>query len=247
MINRADVKPDNEMCAEAIATDRVETQPTFDDLRRLAQHARMRPLIEQRKDRIAPSPWKFEPDSKYHRDHDTLMMCNRLTDMFAEPDGITPFQGWMRMILEDAFCVGGTAIFLHRGTEKVFFRLMDFAGIGLIRDQHGNAPLVGAPFAAQMIGEEPFLLGEKELLYAVRHPIAGRVYGGTKLEMVAALEHAESGNVLKESKDGAMFRVFEPLIGPVDEDREWIAEQVIDKLVARVFGETHCKFRWKVL
>ena len=229
-----------------IATDRVETQPTFDDLRRMAQHARMRPLIEQRKDRIAPAPWKFEPDSRYHRDHDTMMMCNRLTEMFAEPDGITPFQNWLRILLEDAFVLCGTSVYIHRGSEKVFFRLMDFASVGLIRDQHGNQPPLGAPFAAQMVGDEPILLTVTELLYAVRHQREGMVYGESKLEMIAALEHTESQNMLKESKDGAIFRVFEPLIGPVEEDREWVATQVIDKLVERVFGETHCRFRWKV-
>lgn len=229
-----------------IVLDRVTTQPTFNDLRQMAQHPRLRPLIDQRKDRIAPAPWAFEAESKYLRDHDTIQMCNRLRDMFAEPDGITPFQNWVRIALEDMFVVGAPAVFIYRGIDKVFFRLIDAASIGLVRDENGKEPPLGTPFAAQMTGDEPVFMTDRELLYAIRHPHKGTVYGESLIERVAAREHEAAQSVLKESKDGAIFHVFEPLIGSVDEDREWFATQVIDKLVERVFGETNCRFRWNV-
>ena len=240
-----------------ISWERVNEPPTFGDLRRMAHHARLRPLLDQRKSRIAPAPWGFEAESKYHSGPEVTQMRNRLQDIFSAPDGVKPFQDWMNMLLEDMMVIGAVSVFIHRPdvaeaatqvsntTSRPYFRLMDPASIGLLVDDKLQPPPMG-PFAMQMTADEPIALTPDHVLYVKRWPVEGRVYSASIIEHLAANEHQNGALVLRESRDRAIFNTFEPVLGDVAPDREWVAEKVIDELVRRVFGETHCRFRWKV-
>ena len=252
----------------SIHMERVQQGPTFNDLRKMSRHERLRPLIEQRKDRIYAAPWKFEPESRYWRGSDTIQMSRRLTEVFAEPDGLIPFQKWLRIVLEDVFVVDAVAVYIEKRafkkplsevfpdgisetTIRPYFRLIDPSTIALIVDQFGNRPVYTAehpvPFAVQATDDEPVFFSEKELYHGIRHDRRkdGWLWGKSKIEQVAALEYECSQMVLKESKDKAMFGVFEPLIGDTAGDLDWL-EEMINGIVMQCYGETHCRFRWLV-
>lgn len=241
----------------AIATDRIENSPTFDELRAMAQNKNLRGMIEQRKDRICFQEWMITPvDSCGSRMEHMLDYRKRdsIEERLTDPDGLHPFSAWLRLLVEDLLVLDAMSVFIMRDELRQVKRLMplDSAMILLLVDGSGEPAKLPAPFAVQVsvdkASKEPgalnyYLMTARDMVYGVKNRTHRPVYGYSAIEQIGSNEWENSQRVIPDPS--AIFTVFEPLLGDTASDLRHI-EKYLTRVIDQGWPNSGYEFRFKV-
>ena len=192
----------------------------FGDLRALADSLPvLRAVIETRKDQIAALPWTLRavPDEGLtkRKQAQSVTPAQRavvadLKAFLRRPDGCTPFDTWMRSILEDMLVIDAACIYPRPTLGGGLYSLdvIDGATIKPLIDETGRRPEPPEPAYQQILkGVVAADFTSEELLYLPRNVRSSRIYGFSPVEQivmtinialrrdVAVLEHYRSGTV----------------------------------------------------
>lgn len=172
---------------------------TFQQMRNLADGSYLiRIIIEKVKDRIAAKPWHLklkskpgEADAATRERSANDPRIQKLTELFAIPDGEHTWQKWIRAILEDMIVIDAPAIYLQRNRGGEIIRLIatDGATINRIIKLDGTTPQPeDGPAYQQIIKGIPSCdLALNELLYVPRNFRTHKLFGYGPVEQLIVL------------------------------------------------------------
>lgn len=172
---------------------RRDTGIEFQTLRNFAYYYDiLRMIIEQRKDEIVTYSWTIGPTDDAMKvlgdddDAKTVLTTRAAaaTKFLKYPDGRTPWNTWLRAVIEDIFVLDAVAMWpVYKGPLLQRLEIVDPATIKLVIDDSGRRPEPPFPAFQQVLHGIPtadFL--KDELLYFISNPASNRIYGLGKVE-----------------------------------------------------------------
>lgn len=164
----------------------VETKMSFEAMREIIEiYDVARLCIERREDEIRGLDWSIIPDDTVEEGEDLTDQIREVKAFFLKPDGVTPFDSWQQMFLDDVLSFDAGAIFIRktRNGKLGALEIVDGTTIAPLIDFWGRVPEPPAPAFAQFIQGIPAVwLTRDELIY---HPFRARAnspYGFPPIE-----------------------------------------------------------------
>ncbi len=181
-----------------IAGYNISTKPRRDsgiDFWTLRNFARyydiMRILIEKRKDQISNFDWSIVPSDEVKTGgmspNDELNSNAKAAQEFLKfPDGRTPWNTWLRVLMEDLLVIDAITIWpVYEGKKLVRLEYIDPATIKIVIDESGRRPEPPFPAYQQVLHGIPTAdFRRDELLYYMSNPRSDAIYGLSKVEQV---------------------------------------------------------------
>lgn len=168
-------------------TPRQSEGITFEQMRALADgYDVLRTVIETRKDQMVKMRWCVKPvDDKVKTKDDPRI--KEVQNMLRMPDGVNPWQMWLRMLLEEMFVTDAAALYpvFSQGDELLHLDLIDGATIKPLLGEDGRIPKPPSPAYQQVLKGVPaadYTLDQ--LLYAPRNKRVWKVYGYSPVEQI---------------------------------------------------------------
>lgn len=178
-----------------IGINQVQTKKTegvdFHTLRVFADAVDIiRLLIEERKDQLCALDWTVRkkgtrkglrkteaPDARSHA----------LIDFLKFPDKDHPWDGWLRMLLEDMYVLDAASLYVQRtkGGQLYALHPVDGGTIKRVIDGRGWTPQPPLPAYQQILrGVVATNYSTEELLYLARNRRTNRIYGYSHVEQI---------------------------------------------------------------
>lgn len=146
----------------------------------------LRLLIETRKDQMVKIRWAIKPiDPDQKIDGDSRIA--ELQSLFRIPDGINPWQKWLRMLLEEMLVTDAATVYprLTRGGDLFSLELMDGATIKRVIGDDGRTPLPPDPAYQQILKGIPTSdYTSDQLIYLPRNTRVYKLYGYSPVEQI---------------------------------------------------------------
>jgi SPP1 gp7 family putative phage head morphogenesis protein len=162
---------------------------TFPQLRQLADgYDVLRLIIEHRKDQMVQLKWNFRPiDPKTQVDDDPRI--DELQNFFRVPDGRTPWQVWLRMLLEDMLVVDNACVYPRYDNGETAppskMELVCGDTIKPVIDATGRIPLPPSVAYQQILKGVPAVdYSADQLVYVPRNRRTNKVYGYGYVEQI---------------------------------------------------------------
>lgn len=162
---------------------------SFPQLRALADgYDVLRLLIERRKDQMVQLKWSVRPiDPKAKVENDPRVLA--LTNFLRVPDGRTPWQMWLRMLLEDMIVCDNATVYPHLdgadGTPPARLELIHGDTIKPVIDATGRTPLPPDVAYQQILKGVPAVdYSADQLVYVPRNRRTHKVYGYGHVEQI---------------------------------------------------------------
>lgn len=153
----------------------VETKMSFETMRDIIEtYDVARLCIERREDEIRGLDWSIVPDDSVGGDEDVSDQIREVRKFFSKPDGVTPFDSWQQMFLDDVLSFDAGAIYIRktRAGKLGALEIVDGTTIAPLIDYHGRIPAPPAPAYVQFVQGVPAVwLSRDELIY---HPFRAR-------------------------------------------------------------------------
>lgn len=178
-----------------IYTPRQGFGTPFDQMRNLASMVpEVQMCIQCRKDQMVALKWDFAVKDK-KRDTQDAADINRARAFFAKPDGVTPFNTWVQMLVDEVLVIDALSIFKRRtrgktagritGTDMYGYEIIDGSTIKPLLDMSGRSPLPPSKAYRQIIYGSPMTGADftsEELIYRPRNVRTWTPYGMSPLE-----------------------------------------------------------------
>jgi len=135
-----------------IARPRAYQPIGFGELRAMADaYDLVRIIIETRKDQLARLDWTVR--SRGGRVGGDDPRIRRIEAFWARPDGVTPWDAWLRSLLEDLFVIDAPALWCERSRAGDLLKLHPIDGASLKRviDDWGRTPAPPRPAYQQVL------------------------------------------------------------------------------------------------
>jgi SPP1 gp7 family putative phage head morphogenesis protein len=164
---------------------------TFAQLRQLADgYDVLRLIIERRKDQMVQLKWSFRPiDSTKKKENDPRIV--ELTNFFRVPDGRTPWQMWLRMLLEDMIVCDDATVYPRfddgqaEGQPPTRLELVHGDTIKPVIDATGRQPMPPDVAFQQILKGVPAVdYSADQLVYVPRNRRTHKVYGYGYVEQI---------------------------------------------------------------
>lgn len=207
--------------------EQSETPITFDVLRRIAEPAAggldlLRLAIETRKDQMAAQQWTIQGRGKLEGGARAAAIEQRL----RRPDGVTPFQQWQRMLVEDQLVLDAMVVYYNPGGPEILAEPVDGGTIKRLLDGSGRVPRPPLPAYQQVIKGVPAVnYTLEEMTYWIRNPRTNRVYGCSPVEQVIGIVNLALRRQLHVTQYFTEGNVPEVLIGVPE---GWGPDQIRD-------------------
>lgn len=166
---------------------RAYESTSFWQLRELSNgYDLLRLLIETRKDQMVKIRWAIkpiDPDQKVEGDS----RIAELQNLFRVPDGINPWQRWLRMLLEEMLVTDAATVYprMTRGGGLFSLELMDGATIKRVIGDDGRTPLPPDPAYQQILKGIPTSdYTADQLIYLPRNTRVYKLYGYSPVEQI---------------------------------------------------------------
>lgn len=158
---------------------------SFAQLRAWSNVELVRLAIETRKDQIEGFEWSIKPKGN-KRKHDDR--CTAIEKFFAKPDGVTPFSGFVRTLMEDLLAIDAPCMEMRRtrGGKLIGLDIVPGDTISPKVDDTGRVPTDPDALAYQQVikGVVWNDLTRKDILYLPRNVRTGHIYGFSPVEMI---------------------------------------------------------------
>lgn len=162
---------------------------TFPQLRQLADgYDVLRLIIEHRKDQMVQLKWNVHPiDPKKKVENDSRI--DAIMNFLRVPDGRTPWQMWLRMLLEDMIVTDNACVYprFDNGEDKPPTKLELICGdtIKPVIDATGRTPLPPSVAYQQILKGVPAAdYSADTLVYVPRNRRTNKVYGYGYVEQI---------------------------------------------------------------
>ena len=163
--------------SEATATREV----TMPQLRWLAESVEvMRMIIETRKDRVCGMDWSFRVIGAKPEESRRDARVGWLKKFFRKPDGINPFDSWLRIWQEDLISLDAPALHVKRDSAGriLAFEAIDGATVKPLVNKFGRVPdAPGAAYMHVLKGFPAIYYSTDDLIYAPRNKRTFSMYG----------------------------------------------------------------------
>lgn len=147
----------------------VASKMSFDTMRNILESYDVaRICIERREDEIRGLDWSIVPDDTVKDGEDMTGQIRQVMRFFEKPDGVTPFDSWQQMFLDDVLSFDAGAIFVRktRGGKLGALEVVDGTSIAPLIDFWGRPPDPPAPAFTQFVQGIPAVwLTKDELIY----------------------------------------------------------------------------------
>ena len=163
------------------------------DLRNLSRSCDLlRLAMETRKDQMAQLTWEVKaraeqtsPTGKAQKVANPKIEA--VTAFFRYPDKQNPWRTWLRLILEDVFCLDTPSIFRRPARDGSLYALevLDGATIRPLLDLTGRPPLVGPAYQQIIKGMPAYEFTRDQLFVVPRNPVPDRITGLSPVEQIA--------------------------------------------------------------
>ena len=160
---------------------------SFADLRGLALNCDLvRLVMETRKDQLCKMKWDVHPQKDLAKDAGALAQAKAAVKLLKRPDLVHSFNQWLRMLLDDMFCIDAASIYCRptKGGGVYALDLLDGATIRPVVAEDGRMPLDGPAYVQVLKGVVTAHYDRTELLYLPRNPLTWRVYGLSPVEQI---------------------------------------------------------------
>jgi hypothetical protein len=197
----------------------------FFELRALADaYDLIRLLIETRKDQLARLDWAIRPRDGKAAPSDPRIKA--LTAFLARPDGETPWDAWLRTLLEDLLVIDAPTLWCERSRAGGLVALhpIDGATVKRVIDDWGRTPKPPLPAYQQVLHGLPAVdYTARDLLYRPRNRRVHKVYGFSPVEQVLVTVNIALRRQVFQLQYYTEGNVPEALIGAPD---GWTPEQI---------------------
>lgn len=166
---------------------RVYERVSFAQLRALAEnHDLTRVAIETRKDQVCGTPWEIRLKDKQAKPEENKEKLDRVKKLLMFPDGKTPFETFMRQIVEELLVTDAVCIEpVMQGKELHHLDLIDGTTIKRVINPDGRTPVPPEPAYSQILKGVPVgFFNADELIYAPRNPRVWKLYGMSPVEQI---------------------------------------------------------------
>jgi hypothetical protein len=182
----------------------------FPALRSFSNVELVRLAIETRKDQIGRLDWQVRTKINRKARADADERINKCEKLLRKPDGVTTFDDWTRLLIEDVLSIDAATIErrFSRGGALIGLDVVDGSTIKVLVDETGRTPQAPLPAYQQVIkGIVWNDLTTRDLIYAPRNRRPGHIYGFGPVEQTivtintvirrqaAQLAHFTDGNI----------------------------------------------------
>lgn len=196
---------------------------TFQELRWLADSTEaLRLIIETRKDKVCGMEWGFRVRGARPADSRKDPRVKWLERFYRRPDGVTPFDAWLRSIQEDLIVLDAPAVHVRRdGQGRVLaFEQVDGATIKPLMDEHGRRPEVGGAYMHVLHGMSAVFYSPADLQYRPRNPRVHSLYGFGPVEQIQVYANMAIRRQIEQLgffTEGNMPEGFVPVAGTAEQ------------------------------
>lgn len=237
-------------------TPRPDAALSFQDLRGLATYPLARILIDNVIAQVSQIKWTFQlkevpgqslKDRRAKQEGDKVIPY--LAEFFAYPDGETPFEDWVKPLLDDLLVTDAPSILMQRTLAGKILKLRVPDGADFLRliDDQGYTPAPPSPAYTQLWEGIPrILLTTDQLLYRPRNivrrgTVASQLYGMSPTEQLAEeirIGQARLNFVLLFYTAGSVpgvVRLIPPgvSVDAIMEAQQWMTSDLAGNLAAR--------------